>query len=110
MKQPVNFRLALFICIIAALLQIQIFAQSLETVVQTGHSLPIQETRFSPDGRFLITRSASLSDVQEIEDISSDVQSGELANLISGTVKLWDVRTGREIRTIGESAVYFSPN
>ena len=47
----------------------------LETIVQTGHYEAVNTVRYSPDGSFLVT--------------GSDDE----------TVKLWEVSTGREIRT-----------
>src|SRR5574341_374671 len=46
-----------------------------ETVVQTGHSQGLHCGTFSPDGKYFVTGS------------------------YDGNVKLWDVATGREVRT-----------
>jgi WD40 repeat protein len=50
-------------------------AQELEVVVQRGHSKTIQCISFSPDGNFVVTGSAD------------------------HTARIWDTRTGKEIRT-----------
>ncbi len=50
-------------------------AQDLEVVVQQGHSKTIRSISFSPDGNFVVTGSAD------------------------HTARIWDTRTGKEIRT-----------
>lgn len=52
-----------------------IYAQKLETVVQRGHYAAIKAAAFTPDSKFLLTGSRDK------------------------TVKLWDVATGRELRS-----------
>lgn len=52
------------------------FAQKPELVVQTGHSDDVMSIAFSPDGKILASGSSD------------------------GTIKLWDVATGKEIRTL----------
>ena len=61
-----------------------------ELVLQTGYAvIPATGMRFSPDGRLLATYSS----------------------LYSGQVKLWDVSTGRELRTLaaGAGGAFFGP-
>ncbi len=49
--------------------------QSIETVIQTGHYAAVTAVAYSPDGKFAVTGSADK------------------------TIKLWEVATGREIRS-----------
>jgi len=49
--------------------------QSIETVIQTGHYAAVTAVAYSPDGKFTVTGSADK------------------------TIKLWEVATGREIRS-----------
>jgi len=53
-----------------------LFAQNPELVVQKGHGFKITCFAFSPDGKFIV--------------------SGSMDN----TLKLWDIQTGKEIRTL----------
>ncbi|MEO9854033.1 MAG: caspase family protein [Reichenbachiella sp.] len=71
MKNTV-FLFALLSCI-----RVQVFAQEypLETVIQRGHRAAVRAVAYSPDGKFLATGSRDNS------------------------IKLWQVSTGREIRT-----------
>src|SRR6266576_4753809 len=64
-------------------------ASSAELVLQTGHAMSVEAMAFSPDGKWLASRS------------------------VDNTVKLWEVATGREVRTfaghtLGVKAVAFS--
>ncbi len=66
-------------------------SQKLELVTQSGHSDTVWACSFSPDGRFLASGS------------------------IDGTIKLWDVKTGKELKTFyGNSesilSLSFSPD
>ena len=67
--------------ILAALAATQLAAQNAgaELVVQTGHSSSVRSIAFTPDGKVL----ASLG--------------------LDNTIKIWDVSTGKELRSIGES-------
>src|ERR1044072_5680573 len=60
--------------------------QKLELVVQTGHSGSVTSVAFSPDGRMIASCGSE------------------------GTVKLWDVETGLQIRELSTTrSVYFQP-
>lgn len=74
--------LTLTICLLLILFAPELSsAQKPELVVQTGHSKGVNSVSFSPDGRVLATGSQD------------------------STVKLWDVSTGAELRTlIGHSS------
>ncbi len=68
-------------------------------VVQAGHSSPVNAVSFSPDGRLL----ASGSGVEGFVSVQE-----------ANVVKLWDVATGTELRTLGHEDpvewVGFSPD
>src|SRR5436190_23148118 len=69
----------------------QVFSQKLETVVQKGHNAAVKAVAVSRDGKFLATGSRDK------------------------TAKLWDISSGREIRTyLGAeqtvNGVQFSPD
>jgi WD40 repeat protein len=68
-----------------------VFCQTPELVVNKGHSDRVSSVAFSPDGRFVVTGSQD------------------------STAKLWDVATGKELRTFGGHShdvlsVAFSPD
>jgi WD40 repeat protein len=78
------------VCSLLLLTALTIFAQPsqprAELVVQTGHTEVVMSIKFSPDGRTL----ASEGD---------------------GTIKLWDARSGQELRTLeGGHALVFNPD
>src|SRR5438067_2900 len=86
MKQLVRLTICLLLILLAAELST---AQKPELVVQTGHSNSVNSVAFSPDGKILA--------------------SGSVYN----TVKLWDVTTGAELRTLDSgnvTSVTFSPD
>lgn len=69
-----------FYQVISIFLIIQVSGQTIETVVQTGHYASVTAVAFSPDGRFAATGSSDK------------------------TVKLWQRKDGREIRTFQGTA------
>src|ERR1041384_449395 len=81
-------RLLLLLCLL--LLTPVIFkAQPPELVTQTGHSKEITHVIYSPDGRMLATRSSD------------------------NTIKLWDVATNTQLRSLdgsNVSSLAFSPD
>ncbi|MGH9971214.1 MAG: caspase family protein [Pyrinomonadaceae bacterium] len=87
----VRLRVGLVVSVLLCVQTVQLWAQTPELVVQTGHSRPIISIAFSADGKMLATGSTD------------------------HTIKLWDVATGRELRTLtghsdGIGAVAFSVN
>lgn len=93
-------------------------AQSLETVIQQGHELPVVSVAASPDSNFVATgsrdKSAKLWDVHSGREVRSFLGHDQAVNalafttdgkkLISGssdkTVRVWDVVTGKELTNI----------
>ncbi len=83
----------LFLAFLLVYFSNSLFAQvnKLETIVQKGHSAAIKAIAMSPDGKYLATGSRDR------------------------TAKLWDIKTGMEIRTFNGheltvNSVQFSPN
>lgn len=101
-----------------------------ELFVQTGHTESPDVIGFSPDGRFLATRSRdktvkfwdvasgrewrTLTGYRGLVAFSPDWRLAALAGDESGTVKVWEIATGREAKTLaGDVGIYFiafSPN
>ena len=63
------------ICFLILLCKASIYSQKLETVIQRGHIAAIKTVIYTPDGQYLLTGSRDK------------------------TIKLWDVETGRELRS-----------
>jgi WD40 repeat protein/uncharacterized caspase-like protein len=87
MKQLLKLTICLLLILVAAELST---AQKPELIVQTGHSSSIEALAFSPDGKL-------------VGSVGGDA-----------ALKLWEVNTGRELRTLksgfGMSSVTFSPD
>jgi len=101
-----------------------------ELFAQTGHTESPDVIGFSPDGRFLATRSRdktvkfwdvasgrewrTLTGYRGLVAFSSDWRLAALAGDESGAVKVWEIVTGREVKTLaGDAGIYFiafSPN
>lgn len=105
-------------------------AAQAELFVQTGHTESPDVVGFSPDGRFLATRSSdktvkfwdvasgrewrTLTGYRGLVAFSPDWRLAALAGDESGAVKVWEIATGREAKTLaGDVGIYFiafSPN
>jgi WD40 repeat protein len=73
MKQPIKFAIGSLLILLTAELTT---AQKPELVVQTGHSSDVISLAFSPNGKSLVSASGNQ------------------------TIKVWDVQTGTELRTL----------
>jgi len=74
-KQKFSFSILIFLSLLICNIFAQTTEQSIETVIQTGHYAAVTAVAYSPDGKFAATGSADK------------------------TIKLWEVATGREIRS-----------
>ncbi len=77
----IRCRLSLLLTL--ALVPAIIRAQQPELIVQTGHTSPVNTISFSPDGKLLASGSGEAFSAVEVN-----------------VVKLWDVATGAELRTL----------
>ena len=88
MKALLQYSLQFFPTIV--LISATAYAQKPKLIVQTGHYDGVHSVAFSPDGKILASSSAD------------------------GTIRLWEVHTGQELRTLTEygpaSNVAFSPD
>lgn len=131
LRLPAAFFAFLLVCmppVLAAALATT--AGQSELFAQIGHTESPDVIGFSPDGRYLATRSGdktikfwdvasgrewrSLAGYQGLVAISSDWRLAALAGGESGAVKIHDVVTGRETRTVagqvGINFLAFSPS
>src|SRR2546429_3629670 len=86
-----SIKLILTLLYCALVFDLTAHAQKAELVVQTGHSAGISSVAFSPDGKILAS------------------------GAFDGIIKLWDVQSGKELRTLlGRSGLFgaewFSPS
>jgi WD40 repeat protein len=116
-------------CIFLVLfVQIRTYAQRAEVVMQTGHSSNISSIAFSPDGKILVSATfgttilwdvktgAKIRELQGGSPVSFSPNGKILAAQastatiwsVSSTIKLWDVESGKEIRTFEPHTNYLS--
>src|SRR5687768_5790282 len=62
-----------------------------------AHSSNVNALAVSPDGKFLASASGDMTDKRDLETFKRGGIAGGIAD---NTVRIWDVRTGREVRTL----------
>ncbi|MGH9880087.1 MAG: WD40 repeat domain-containing protein, partial [Pyrinomonadaceae bacterium] len=62
-----------------------------------AHSSNVNALAISPDGKFLASASGNMTDKR---DVSTFKQGGIVGGLEDNTVRIWDVHTGRQVRTL----------
>src|SRR5688500_8961573 len=63
-----------------------------------AHSSNVNALAVSPDGKFLASASGDMTDKR---DLATFMRGGIAGGLADNTVRIWDVRTGREVRVLG---------